>query len=172
MSIILTVALVCPGLAQGPPPPGAPSSGPSASPPTPPPSPPPGAGGRRGMGPAGLGAINLNPKDLTTVKGVVEAGEAPQPLSRRSRRQMAMHYSVSLKTDTGVITVHLGPSWYLNQKNFVPQPGERLEVKGWKITRNNQPMIVAKEIKSGGKALTLRDDQGIPAWGRRGGGPR
>ncbi|HZE22108.1 MAG TPA: hypothetical protein VE082_08650, partial [Desulfobaccales bacterium] len=59
---------------------------------------------------------------------------------------------------------------------FVVKVGDKLEATGSKVTLNNQPVLIAREVKANGQTLTLRDAQGIPAWrglGRgRGGGPR
>ena len=59
--------------------------------------------------------------------------------------------------------VHLGPSSYLNQQQCTQSRGCRrgdrlqLEMRG-------KTMLVAKEVKVGGKTFQLRDDQGLPLW--------
>ena len=43
------------------------------------------------------------------------------------------HVSWVIKTDQGNITVHLGPSPYLNQQQLVINPGDAVEVTGSQI---------------------------------------
>jgi hypothetical protein len=83
---------------------------------------------------------------------------------------MGMHFrGVFLKTDQGSLVVHLGPGWYMDEQKFAIKPGDTLETTGSKVTLNNQPAIIAREVKVEGKTLKLRDDQGLPVW--RGMGP-
>ena len=81
-----------------------------------------------------------------------------------------MYRGALLKTDKGSLMVHLGPAWYLDQQKFALQAGDTLEVTGSQVTLNNQPAIIAREVKVAGKILKLRDDQGIPVWRRLGPG--
>ena len=39
-----------------------------------------------------------------------------------------------------------------------------MEVTGSKVTLNNQPALIAREVKVNGTTLKLRDDQGLPVW--------
>ncbi|HZE22284.1 MAG TPA: hypothetical protein VE082_09545 [Desulfobaccales bacterium] len=139
--LILSLALVCPALAQPVP------------------------GGGRGMGPR-----LYNPKTVTTVKGIVEKLEALPGVGRGGGRGLQFQ-SVVLKTNQGSLTVHLGPAWFLAQNKFVLKAGDMLEATGSKVTLNNQPALIAREIKANGQTLTLRDAQGFPMWRGRGRGP-
>ena len=84
---------------------------------------------------------------------------------------------VTLKTDQGSLLVHLGPGWYLDEKKFAVKVGDTVEATGSKVTLNNQPALIAREVKVNGATLKLRDDQGLPVWrgmghgGRPGSGP-
>ncbi len=40
-----------------------------------------------------------------------------------------------LKTDGGMLDVHLGPEWWLDKQNFSIEPGDSLEIKGARFTR-------------------------------------
>ena len=46
-----------------------------------------------------------------------------------------------------------------------------MEVTGSKVTLNNQPALIAREVKVNGTTLKLRDDQGLPVWRGMGQGP-
>ncbi|MGB5712477.1 MAG: hypothetical protein WBM44_16390 [Waterburya sp.] len=74
---------------------------------------------------------------------------------------------LSLKSADETVEVHLGPEWYLEEQNFSVEPGDRLEVKGSRITFHRMPAIVAAEVKKADRVLTLRDSNGIPKWSRR-----
>ena len=60
--------------------------------------------------------------------------------------------------------VHLGPGWYLDEKKFAVKVGDTMEATGSKVTLNNQPALIAREVKVQGATLQLRDDQGLPVW--------
>jgi hypothetical protein len=135
----------------------------------------PGSGGGMGTG-GGMGPRLYNPQTVTTVKGTVEKLEEvnmgrPGGMGMKFREML-------LKTDTGSITVHLGPTWYLDQQHFTVKTGDTVEVTGSQVTLQNLPAIIAKDVTMNGKTLKLRDDQGLPAWrgmgqgsGGRGMGP-
>jgi hypothetical protein len=132
----------------------------------------PGPGAGRRMGPGGgMGPRFYNPQTVTTIKGQVESLETLSGMGRRGGRGM-MHRRVVLKTDQGRIIVHLGPTWYVTEEKLPLKVGATLEVTGSKVTRNGKTVIVAREAKTDGKTLTLRDEQGLPVWrgmGRGGG---
>ena len=77
---------------------------------------------------------------------------------------------LSLKTDTGTIDVHVGPSWFLTQNKVSLDKGDQIEVTGSKVKFDDKDAVIARELKKDGTTITLRNAQGIPAWsrGRRG----
>jgi hypothetical protein len=44
------------------------------------------------------------------------------------------------------------------------EKGDKIEVKGSRITFEGKPVIIAAEIKKGDSVLVLRDSTGVPAW--------
>lgn len=139
LAVAISLALVCPVLAQ----------------------PDPGGGMGMGMG-GGMGPRMYNPQTVTTVKGTVEKLEE---LNMGHGGGMGMQFrELLLKTDKGSILVHLGPSQYIDQQKFAVKAGDTLEVTGSQVTLNNQPAIIAKDVTVNGQTMKLRDDQGIPAW--------
>jgi hypothetical protein len=129
-----------------------------------------GMGMGRGMGMgAGMGPRLYNPQTVTTVTGQVEKLEDLPSMGGGGGRGM-QYRGVTLKTAQGSLMVHLGPAWYLDEKKLAVKVGDTLEATGSKVTLNNQPALIAREVKVNGATLTLRDDQGLPAWRGMGGG--
>ena len=120
----------------------------------------PGPGG--GMG-RGMGPMLYNPQTVTTVTGQVEKLEDLPSMGGGGGMGMQFR-GVTLKTDQGSLMVHLGPGWYLDEKKFPIKVGDTVEVTGSKVTLNNQPALIAREVKVNGATLKLRDDQGLPVW--------
>jgi lysyl-tRNA synthetase class II len=115
-----------------------------------------------------------DPHKVITVQGKVEKVET---LSRPGRmagddRPGQQAQMVSLKTDQGTMQVHLGPVKFLEQQQFTPKVGDSLTVTGSKLTTGKGEVILAAEVKSGSKSLTLRDAQGMPVWRGQGLGGR
>jgi hypothetical protein len=44
------------------------------------------------------------------------------------------------------------------------EKGDKIEVKGSRVTFAGKPAIIAAEVKKGDNILKLRDENGIPAW--------
>lgn len=84
-----------------------------------------------------------------------------------SRRGGGYGMHLLLKTAEETVEVHLGPEWYLEEQNFSVEPGDRVEIKGSRITFSGMPAIVAAEVKQADRVLTFRDSNGIPMWSRR-----
>ncbi|MCC6280924.1 MAG: DNA-binding protein [Saprospiraceae bacterium] len=62
------------------------------------------------------------------------------------------------------ISVHLGPSWYLDNQDVQFVAGDVIKVKGSSITYQNAPAIIAMTVEKGGQVLVLRDKKGNPNW--------
>lgn len=69
-----------------------------------------------------------------------------------------------VKTDTGTLPVHVGPSSYLASKNFSIAKGDKLTILGSKVQYQGSDFIIAKEITKGSEVLTLRNSAGFPMW--------
>ena len=81
---------------------------------------------------------------------------------------MSYGVHVLLKTGQETIPVHLGPAWYIERLDMKLEKGDKVDVKGSRVTFNEKPAIIAAEVKKGQSALVLRDSSGIPVWaGRR-----
>ncbi|NLD91398.1 MAG: DNA-binding protein [Fibrobacter sp.] len=61
--------------------------------------------------------------------------------------------------------VHLGPAWYiLRQDNLSIAKGDRVEVKGYKLSLNNKVVIMPVTVAKNDRTLFVRDEDGIPYW--------
>ena len=106
------------------------------------------------------GAHMWDPKAVTTVQGEIVSVDVNQ-----GRRHQGVHLTLAVGSEK--LPVVVGPSFYLDQQSVKLAQGDRVEVKGSRITRGDQAVLVAQEIRKGGEVLTLRDADGIPLWAPR-----
>jgi hypothetical protein len=124
----------------------------------------------RGGGP-GWGGRMYDPKTVETVSGEVVSveqihGQGWGQASGGRGGGYGVH--LILKSDKEDVAVHLGPSWYLDKHGLSIAPGNRVEVRGSRITLQGKPAIIAAEVKKGDQSLKLRNDDGLPVWRRQG----
>ncbi len=100
-----------------------------------------------------------NPQTVVDVKGTVEAVEQITP---RSGMSYGIHLKV--KTDAEIISVHLGPAWFIERQDIKIEKGDTIEVKGSEVTFDGATVIIAAEVKDGESVLKLRNENGIPVW--------
>ncbi len=72
----------------------------------------------------------------------------------------------NLKTKNDTISVHIGPSWYLNYKKFSIKEGDKVIVMGSNVVYNDKPAVIASQIKTANTKIELRNSQGFPLWSR------
>jgi hypothetical protein len=117
-----------------------------------------GAAMRSGRGPG----MRYNPQNVETVSGVVTE------VRQATRRSRGLH--LMFKTDKETLIVILGPASYLEQQKMKIAAGDKLEIKGSRIKRPQQAVLIAGEVKKGDQVVKLRDEQGMPLWPRQGPG--
>ena len=100
-----------------------------------------------------------DPKALETITGEVTAVDRIVPV-----KGMSGGVHMNVKTDKETISVHLGPSWYLENQDVKIAAKDKVEVKGVRTTFAGKPAIIAAEVKKGDEVLKLRDDSGFPVW--------
>lgn len=71
---------------------------------------------------------------------------------------------LEVKNDKGVIPVHLGPSWYLDNQDIQFSIGDAIAVTGSRITYEGASAIIAMEVQKNENVLLLRDKNGFPRW--------
>ncbi len=69
-----------------------------------------------------------------------------------------------LKTEKETISVHLGPSWYLDNQEAQVEPKDKIEITGSRLALDGKPVLIAAEVKKGDGILKLRDENGVPMW--------
>jgi hypothetical protein len=115
--------------------------------------------GSGGWGPGTPYNRMYDPKTVETVSGEVVSVSSMTP-----NKGMGAGVHMTLNTGKETISVHLGPSWYLENQDVKIEAKDKVEVKGSKITFNGKPAIIATEVKKGDEVLKLRDDAGFPVW--------
>jgi hypothetical protein len=101
-----------------------------------------------------------NPQTVEVLGGEVVSMERMTP-----GKGMKYGLHAMVKTEKETISVHLGPGWYLeNQDMGIIKVGDKIEVKGSRVTFEGKPALIAAEVRKGDQVLTLRDANGIPAW--------
>lgn len=117
-----------------------------------------GPAGMPGRAPGAAGPV-FDPGTVETLRGEVEA------VDRVSSRQ-GMHYGVHLRLRTadGVVPVHLGPGWFVDNQDHRVTAGDGIEFTGSRVTVDGETAILAQTVRVGDLALTLRDATGRPAW--------
>ncbi len=109
------------------------------------------SGSTRGMG---YGPYTASTE--TTVSGTVEAVQ----LHPGQRGGTGTH--LLLKTKDATLDVHVGPTWYLEKQGISFKEGDEVEVLGSLV--KSKDALLARTIKKGGTAVTLRDSSGRPLW--------
>ena len=118
--------------------------------------------GWRGSGGWGMGSQYnrmYDPATVETISGTVEAVGTAMPM-----RGMNTGVHLTVKTDKETLSVHLGPAWFIERQDTKIVKGDRIEVKGSRVTFAGKPAIIAAEVKKGDSTLVLRDGSGTPAW--------
>jgi hypothetical protein len=113
----------------------------------------------RGSGGWGPGSPYNRMYDPETVTGEVVSVSQITP-----NKGMGAGVHMTLNTGKETISVHLGPSWYLENQDVKIEAKDKVEVKGSKTTFGGKPAIIAMEVKKGDELLKLRDDAGFPVW--------
>jgi hypothetical protein len=77
-----------------------------------------------------------------------------------------MSYGIcfSLKTSNEEFVVHLGPAWFVLHQDMNLSIGNKVEVRGAKVSINSKPTIMAAEVRYKDRVLILRDQDGYPYW--------
>ena len=69
---------------------------------------------------------------------------------------------LQVETDQEIISVHLGPAWYLDSQEVEIESGDRIDVTGIRRDWNGETIFVASEIKLAGRTIELRTHNRYP----------
>ena len=98
--------------------------------------------------------LNMAAKPIVTVTGEVRKIDAPKALPT--------NLVMMLKTEEGIITVWLGPKWFVLSQKLKFNAGDTVEVRGLQYKAGN---IIASEISKGDYTMVLRSEgDGMPNW--------
>lgn len=100
-----------------------------------------------------------NEKTVIQVTGTITSIEEVVPKKGTS---VGIHFI--LKTEAETFVVHLGPKWYLDKQSIQLKIGDKVEIKGSKVTVDSKAIIIAKAVIRDGVSLNLRDETGKPVW--------
>ena len=98
-------------------------------------------------------------KTVETLRGVITEVDSIIPY-----KDMSTGIRVTLKASQEVISVHLGPAWYIENQDVDIIKNIEVEVTGSRVTFEGKPAIIAAELKTGDDLLKLRDESGFPVW--------
>lgn len=116
----------------------------------------------RGSGGWGPGTPYNRMYDTKTVETI--SGEIVNVDRITPNKGMVGGVHMNVKTDKETISVHLGPSFYIENQDIKLEAKDKVEVKGSRITFGAKPALIAMEVKKGDEVLKLRDDSGFPVW--------
>ena len=73
-------------------------------------------------------------------------------------------YHLELKTEKGVVEVHVAAGKYLTDYEFQFAVGDEVEVVGSTVQMDGKDAFLARTIKKGQSTYTFRDAKGNPLW--------
>jgi hypothetical protein len=96
---------------------------------------------------------------LITVKGTVTKLETFTP-----KRGMSPGVRVVIQSDTGSVTAHFGPKWFVERQDIQIKPLDEVMVTGSRIVVSEGTIVVVATVVRGDQSMRLRDAAGIPLW--------
>jgi hypothetical protein len=71
---------------------------------------------------------------------------------------------IRMVSGTGTTPIRLGPAGFLRDNQLTVREGDAVRVTGYSVATGDGGLLVATEIRHGGKAVRLRNERGQPAW--------
>jgi hypothetical protein len=100
--------------------------------------------------------------DASTVSTMRGTAGAVTVVPGRGGRGGGTH--LTLEAPDGTVDVRLGPTWYLEREGVTIAKGDSIEVTGSVLEWDGESVLIARELRKGGKVVTLRDERGVPLW--------
>jgi hypothetical protein len=69
-----------------------------------------------------------------------------------------------LQGPNGLVNVHVAPAIYIGQQNMAFYSDDQVEITGVMVDQDGNKSFVARIIRRDDKALTVRTNEGKPAW--------
>jgi hypothetical protein len=117
----------------------------------------------RTLGAPGGSRPKYDPKTEETLRGTVQA------VTEHAGRGYGSGVHVTLRTESSTEEVHLGPAAFLRESGLELAKGDAIEVVGSRVKGSQGEYVIAREVRKGGKTVTLRDADGVPVWSGGGG---
>jgi hypothetical protein len=111
--------------------------------------------GGMGQGPAS----RYDPSTEATVTGTIEEIQTLDSMCHSGTH-------LTVKTDKGNTEVALGPTKFLADQKLELKKGDKVQIVGAKASTRRGEIFMARQITSGEKTVTLRDEKGVPSWPR------
>jgi hypothetical protein len=111
----------------------------------------------RGNGPGPM--FSYDPSTETTINGTIEEVQTVDMMCHSGTH-------LTVKTEKGNIEVALGPNKFLAEQKLELKKGDQVQIVGAKANTRRGEIFMAREITTGGKTVTLRDEKGMPNWPR------
>ena len=120
-----------------------------------------GGGGGRGTGGGGGGQDEPTYKTATvgTFTGVVSA------LSSKTGKRGTSRARATVTTSDGAVLIHIGPTAFLDAKDFHLGIGDRVTVIGSRVKEDDgSELVIVRQITRGATVLMMRNEDGRPLW--------
>ena len=114
------------------------------------------------QGGAGRSMPRYDPKTEVTVTGTLE------DVQLHPGHHAGTGTHLILRTNSGTMEVHVGPTAYIEKQQFSFTKGDQVEVVGSRVKIDGSDALLARQISRGGKTLSLRDQTGVPLWSGKG----
>ncbi len=113
--------------------------------------------GRRGWATGNVYNRHYDLGTLCKVNGEVIRVERFAP-----SRGMSRGVPLLVRTPDEILSVHLGPAWFIDAQVGRLKSGDFIEVTGSRVHYRGETILMAAVVSDGG--LRLRDDSGHPVW--------
>jgi hypothetical protein len=97
-------------------------------------------------------------------KSEVMTGQVVSVEQHEARRGPGRGVVLTVNIGNDTLPVVLGPQWFIDEQKMKLVAGDTVEIKGVKASRRGRDIFIAAEIKKGQEVMTLRDENGRPAW--------
>ena len=98
----------------------------------------------------------------TTIRGTVGELKLVPPTGAKPIAYLVTITGPDKEKDT--LQIFLCPKSFLDQMGIAFKANEAVEIKGSKIKRDGDDLMLAREMVKGGETLTFRFPDGKPAW--------
>ncbi len=106
---------------------------------------------------------HYDPKAEITIQGTIEKLDRMDHRNMAGMPGMGMGVHLTVKSGTEKTEVHVGPAAFV-EKSMTFKEGDTVEVVGSKVSMMGRTALIAREVKTDGKVLKLRDENGAPLW--------